>query len=228
MRQLISFILLAFASIATFAEDRLLIAVASNFEHTLKQLSADFKQQHPNIDIVSSAAASGSHFQQIRHGAPFDIFLSADANYPAQLSQHGPVIDYAFGQLALASKRRLDINHLEGVELAIANPNTAPYGKAAEQFLLTLGIQHRGPRGNNVGQTLNFLASGAVEAAFVALSQQSQANQFIWQAIPNDRYQPIRQSAILLNDSPTSRLFWHYLQSAQAKAIIIANGYGTQ
>ncbi len=228
MQQLtLLFVMFLFSAIAQ-AGDKLYIAVASNFEHTLAQLRQDFQSLAPTTEIVVSAAASGSHFQQIRHGAPFDIFLSAEADYPVKLDDQKPRLTYAYGKLALASKEPIDIDALDTVILAIANPAVAPYGTAAIDFLNTKGVTQSGPVGNSVGQTLGFLMSGSVDAALVSLSQRDLAPQFIWQPIAEQLYQPIKQAAILLNDTPISRTFWDYLQSQRAKDIISANGYGIE
>jgi molybdate transport system substrate-binding protein len=212
-------------AIPSHASEKVMVAVASNFEYTLQQLKQDFSQQHTDITIVISAAASGTHFQQIQHGAPFDIFLSADSHFPELLKDRGETITYAFGKLALASNKNIEINNLSHYTLAIANPKTAPYGLAASQFLASLNISHQGVIGHNVGQTLNYVTTGAVDGALVALAQKPLAPNLFWHEVDASAYQPIKQAAVLLKRSIAAELFWDYLQSPSAKAIIIANGY---
>nr|VFK62724.1 MAG: molybdenum ABC transporter, molybdate-binding protein [Candidatus Kentron sp. UNK]VFK70584.1 MAG: molybdenum ABC transporter, molybdate-binding protein [Candidatus Kentron sp. UNK] len=167
------------------AEGSVHIAVASNFAPTLRSLMTSFRLQSP-YGFKISTASTGKLFAQIRHGAPFDIFLSADAERPKRLIAKGDAIaeslfTYAIGRLALWQPAGAQIakdSEILGVtitRLAVANPKTAPYGKAAEETLRALGLwqtwRARLVRGENIGQTYQFVASGAVDAGLVALSQ---------------------------------------------------------
>lgn len=212
-------------SLPSYANEKILIAVASNFEQTLQQLRQDFAKAHPEVTIVISAAASGTHYQQIQHGAPFDLFLSADSEFPELLKDRGDIITYAYGKLALASKKSIEIKDLNNYRLATANPKTAPYGEAAEHFLATLGISHRGVVGHNVAQVLNYVTTGVVDAGLVASSQKTLAPDLYWLDIDRASYPPIKQDAVRLSNAKATGLFWDYLQSQAAKAIISGNGY---
>lgn len=227
-------LLLCAFSIQSQASARLFIAVASNFEPTARVLAEAFHQQHPDIEVVLSSASSGTHYQQIVRGAPYGIFLSADKRYPQTLVDEGIAGDthvYARGTLVLASKKPFEYPQAMqaiatgNARLAIANPRTAPYGLAAQQVLASTGIAAVTIQGQNVGQALNFVSSGAVDFAFAALSQVLHRDDFYWQLAPKV-YAPIEQAGILLTtQDPNASIFWQYLASAEAIAIIKAHGY---
>lgn len=216
------------------AESRLLIAVASNFEPTARALADDFQQANPAIHVVISSAASGTHFHQISRGAPFAIFLSADQDYPRKLAaagKFGAVKTYALGELVLASHQAFDYNEAmqavkTGSKIAIANPQTAPYGRAATEVLAYAGITSPAIQAQNVAQTLHFLTTGAVQYALTAKSHVLHQAPLFWLPAPKV-YGSIEQAGILLepnNDQAVA--FWHYLFSAPARNIITQFGYG--
>lgn len=192
------------------------IAVAANFAPTLKQLLNDF----PNKDKIKYqiiSAATGTLYQQITHGAPFDLFLAADSVRPERLEQEQLIVSnsrktYAFGQLALwsATEKVNDLNQLNSFSgyLAIANPDTAPYGKAAQQVLQHLSLwsalKSRVVIGININQTFQQVRSQAVPIGIVALSQ-LKMNQLEGVAIPARYYQPIAQQLVILKSSKQVR-----------------------
>lgn len=220
--------------------DKIRVAVASNFLSTAKLLAEDFQTRSPHR-LSFSAASSGKFYAQIHQGAPYDLFLSADAERPQRLSREGigrkPPVTYAIGQLVLwqpGAKQIIDQTVLENLtqqRLALANPRVAPYGVAAQQFLESMGLWQRLQpslvRGENISQAFNFVHSGNVGLGLVALSQMKTLAipQEQWWQIPPERYAPIEQQALLIQDSAASQAFWQYLQSPQARAIIHHNGY---
>ena len=234
MRALLFFITLLSLPLLGRADARLYIAVASNFEPAARALVADFEAEHQGVSVSLSSAASGTHFHQIKHGAPFAIFFSADQHYPSQLRKDprlGEIYTYARGQLVLASRSAFEYNSAidaitEGsARLAIANPNTAPYGRAAAEVLATHSFKGPLIQGQSVGQTLGFLMSGAVDFAFIARSQLLTQPDIFWQRVP-DTYSAIDQDAILLKpEDKLAQAFWSYLQSHAAQAIIQTFGY---
>ena len=169
------------------AAEEVRVAVASNFLSTFQSLAREF-EKHTGHTVVISPGSSGKLYAQITHGAPFDIFFSADDQRPRLLEEEGLAVKgtrfpYAVGRLTLWSLapdmlkdngpdvlRQAAFSHL-----AIANPKTAPYGKAAEQVLQALGlwdtVQPKLVQGENIGQTLQFVASQNADLGFVALSQ---------------------------------------------------------
>ena len=165
-------------------------AVASNFLTTFRILVSGFAHK-ANHQIVIISGSSGKLYAQIKHGAPFDLFFSADQHRPGLLEKEGTAIKgsrfpYAVGRLTLWSPETNFI-HTDGktaltqqpfAHLAIANPKTAPYGKAAEQTLRSLGLWERiKPRlvyGENIAQTFQFVSSQNAELGFVAHSQDTE------------------------------------------------------
>jgi molybdate transport system substrate-binding protein len=233
------------ASSSVQAED-LNIAVAANFVSTFTELRASFEQSSGHRLRVS-AGSSGRFYAQIKNGAPFDLFFSADQTKPQRLEAEGLVVPgsrmtYAIGALALWSAnpelvtdgaevlRRGEFN-----KLALANPRLAPYGVAAVEVLTQLGLreatQGKWVQGENIAQTYQFVSTGNAELGFVALSQITTAGQPMpgsaW-LIPAQLYQPIKQDVVLLRRGQASvaaQALLAYVQSAAAQEIIEAHGY---
>lgn len=218
-------------------------AVATNFLSTAQTLAQHFETLTGDRVVISSGS-TGKLYAQIRQGAPYHVFLAADSERPRLLEEQGLAaagsrFTYAFGKLVLWGRDgdRLgeDASALRDGRvrrLAIANPKTAPYGRAAQQTLRALGLWHtwetRLVRGENVGQTLQFAATGNVDAAFVSLAQAQQLSGHDtagWWLVPARNYDPVAQQAVLLRDRAGSRRFLSYLQSAQARRIIASSGY---
>lgn len=235
------------------AADTAMIATASNFSPTMKQLIDVFHQQHPH-QLRQTNASSGVLFSQVQHGAPFDVFFSADQRYPATLESlglaaKGSRFTYAQGQLVLVANQpfpdfttterrpiteRLSVALASGAKIAIANPDIAPYGIAAQQLLERLNLWYRYPkqliRGHNVGQALLFVASGNADYGFVARSQLALDHSLHYLPLPDNSHQPILQQAILLQsaaNNPAASAFIDFVKSKQAKAIIRQHGYLT-
>ena len=221
------------------------VAVASNFRYALQKLGADFKLKTGH-ELIISSASSGKLYAQIKHGAPFDVFLSADEKFPDllirdKIASSESAYIYALGKLVLIS----NIETRNGCEnvigstrlryLAIANPKIAPYGLAAKQVLQKLDLwQQLQPRlvmGENVAQTLQFVATKNAEAGFVAQSMLKMVKATdggcVWN-VPTDMYSPIKQKMVLLNKAKgklAALTFIQYIQSATAKEIIKSSGY---
>ena len=193
------------------------IAVAANFAPALKMLLADLPNRN-NIELQIISAATGTLYQQIKHGAPFDMFLSADTSRPARLEQDNLIIadsrkTYAYGQIALWSATQpltsLDeLNNYAG-NLAIANPDTAPYGKAAQQALQHLSlwshVEGKLITGINISQTFQQVRSQAVPLGIVAYSQLA-INDYHGIIIPSEYYQPIAQQLVIIKSTPQAKL----------------------
>ena len=221
------------------------IAVASNFTGTMKILAAQFEQQSSH-NVVLASGSTGKHFSQISNGAPFDAFFAADARRPTLLESSGLIVPgtrftYAIGRLVLWSSEDgyVDpegkvLDHGDFKRLAIANPRLAPYGKAAQQVLLTKGLwqplQKRIVRGENIAQAYQFTVSGNAQLGFVALSQIQQHNpeaQGSYWIVDPSLHDPIEQQAVLLTDKPAARSFMVFVKSNEARAILQRNGYDT-
>lgn len=219
------------------------IAVASNFRVTLEQLIKHYQTMpFAPPDIQISAASTGKLVTQILHGAPYDLFLAADANSIERLIQDQLVrpedqINYAIGQLALWQPGIVNA-HVEHTLtfncLAIANAKLAPYGAAAEQVLQSLGLVQQKAlriiRGQSVAQVYQFVASGNCEAGLLALSQliTNAVPKSQWWQVPQHHYAAIRQKAALLKqarDKAQAKSFWSFLKSPAAAQIIEDAGY---
>ena len=225
------------------------IAVASNFTHTMQELITAFEQQSPHT-IKASYGSSGKIYAQIKHGAPFDIFFSADESKPALLFDqgltHNKPFTYAFGALALWSNNpqfkgqdlKQKLHSGEYNKLALANPKLAPYGIAAMDVLDNLNLREatksKWVKGENIAQTYQFVATANADLGFIALSQviHQQNRSGIW-AVPSHLYTPIRQDAVLLKntallkDKAAATEFIQFLNLPSSQQIIQSYGYKT-
>lgn len=224
--------------------DTINIAVASNFAEPIKSIARLYEEKSGHrISLVFGA--TGKHYAQIRHGAPFAAFFAADAHRPELLEQEGIAIPgsrftYAVGRIVLWSPKQ---DYVDGEgrilqqrpfrHLAMANPRLAPYGKAAQQFLQARGLwddlQGYLVRGENIGQTFQFVRSGSADLGFVAYSQVKRPGHplegSLWE-IPAGEYDPIEQQAVLLEENPVASGFMEFVRSAEAIEIINGYGYG--
>ncbi|CAD5110164.1 molybdate ABC transporter substrate-binding protein [Zestomonas carbonaria] len=226
--------------------DEVQVAVAANFTGPVQAMTEDFEKTTGH-KLVTSFGATGQFYAQIKNGAPFEVFLSADDSTPAKLDQEGETVagsrfTYAIGTLALWSAKegyvddqgevlkRQDYRHL-----SIANPKTAPYGLAATQVLDHLGLRQavagKLVEGQNITQAHQFVASGNAELGFVALSQIYKDGQVTggsaW-IVPAELHEPIRQDAVILakgKDNPAAKAFVEYLKGEQAGKVIESYGY---
>ena len=224
--------------------DELRVAVAANFRQALETIAAAFEQQSPH-EVVLISGSTGKHYAQIVNGAPFDLFLAADAERPERLEDEGMCVPgsrftYARGRLVLWSPAddRIDPGGdvLRGNDfrhLAIANPKLAPYGRAARETLESLGLWEALAaslvRGENVGQAFQFVKSGNAELGLVAwsqLQQDGEETEGSWWLVPDTLHQPIEQQAVLLRPGAAAESFMAFLGSEKAVEIIRAHGYG--
>jgi molybdate transport system substrate-binding protein len=225
------------------AADQIRIATASNFKTAMVDIATLFEQESGH-EVMLISGSSGKHYAQIVNGAPFDAFFSADEERPIRLEKSGLAIPgsrftYAIGKLVLWSPQAGLVDAQGAVlnkagfrHLAIANPDLAPYGRAAKEVLLSLGvwdeIGDRLVRGENVNQAFQFVHSRNAELGLVAFSQlkAAPAGGSYW-LIPQDLYQPIRQQAVLLSDKPAARDFLESVQSEESREMIAEHGYQT-
>lgn len=235
---------LLFLHLAHAWGDEIQIAVASNFGAAATAIAQRFETQTGHR-VILVFGSTGKHYVQIKNGASFAAFLAADAKRPEMLEEEGAALPgtrftYALGRIVLWSPRAGYVDaggdilaHGDFRHLAIANPRLAPYGKAAQEVLqargLWDGLQRRMVRGENIGQTFQFVKSGNAELGFVAYSQVKRPDQppagSYWE-IPQALYAPIEQQAVLLKDSAAARAFLEFLKGDAALAIIGIYGYG--
>ena len=220
------------------------VAVAANFTAPMRELAKSFERATGHRALVSYGS-TGKLYAQIIHGAPFEVFLAADRERPALLHEAGlgeAGFTYAIGRLALWSPdpgliddARALLQQAGFSRLAIANPKTAPYGVGALQVLEALGalqsVQAKLVRGDNIAQTYQFVMTGNVPLAFVAISQVTDQNEGSLWVPPQSMYEPLRQNAILLErgrEAPAAQAFIDYLQSPAARSLIARYGYATE
>jgi molybdate transport system substrate-binding protein len=222
------------------------VAVAANFTAPMQQLAPLFEAASGH-QLQLSYGSSGKFFAQITQGAPFQVLLSADEGVPRRLVQAGVAVagsqfTYATGQLVLWRAQGPAV--ADGVavlrsgtlqRLAMANPELAPYGRAALETLTSLGLQRSlAPRlvmGESITQAYQFVASGNADWGLVALSQVWRDDQFSsgagWR-VPDSLHQPIHQDAVLLKPGrgqPAATAFLTWLKSEPARAVIRRFGY---
>lgn len=237
-------------SLMTQAADIPVIASASNFKFALDEIASQFTRD-TGLKVRISYGSSGNFVAQIKNGAPFEVFLSADERYVEQLVKQG-VIDnkgkrYAVGRLALVAAKGSQLKldpELKGVKallaqdeikrFAIANPDHAPYGERAQELLTALGLwselKSKLIKGENVAQAAQFALSRSTQGGIIALSL-AKAPQFqkrgSYIPLDNKLHQPLYQRmALLPKAGDTAKRFYQYIQSDAARSVIQSYGFG--
>ncbi|MDH4585242.1 molybdate ABC transporter substrate-binding protein [Pseudomonas sp. BN415] len=233
-------------SLATAFAGEVQVAVAANFSAPIQAIAKDFEKDTGH-KLVAAYGATGQFYTQIKNGAPFEVFLSADDTTPAKLEREGESVPgsrftYAIGTLVLWSARDGYVDAKGDVlktgqykHLSIANPKTAPYGQAATQVLEKLGLTKTvAPKlveGQNITQALQFVSSGNAELGFVALSQVYKDGKITsgsaW-IVPTEMHEPIRQEALILKKgqaNPAAKALVDYLKGPKAAEVIKSYGY---
>lgn len=226
------------------------VAAAANLVYALEALNAEFRKTAPDITVTSTPGASGSLFAQLKNGAPFDVFLSADTEYPkqvvaARLGDAATLRTFATGRLVLWTTRGdLDVANLEAAvrdprvqKIALAQPKTAPYGRAAQAALEKIGAwpaaQPKIVFGESITQTAQFVETGNADAGFVALSivkSPRLANKGRWAEVPPALYAsvPLDHAAVLTTrgaKNAAAKRYLDFLGSEPAKKILRDYGY---
>jgi molybdate transport system substrate-binding protein len=218
-------------------------AVAGNFAAPQRALARRFRETS-GIRVETSIGSTGQLYAQIANGAPYDVFLAADTIRPHRLEAEGLAVPgsrftYAVGRVVLYApgwdsigSGRLALRTRAFQHLAIANPETAPYGTAARAVLMEWGLWDsmlpRVVRAENVAQAFQFVESGAAEVGIVALSQVTDRNPEHYAVLPNGLYPPIQQDAVLLRpgeDHPGAQAFLSFLRSDAGRQVIARYGY---
>ena len=211
------------------------VAVATNFTSTLHAL-ADLYASASGVRLRISSASTGVHYTQIRQGAPFDVLLAADSERPARLVADGLALTdsrmvYAIGRLVLLYPGKLSGESLAALldrpdmSLAIANPELAPYGRAARDLLARFPAAN--PRvltGQNVGQASQMWVAGGADLALVSASFALEPSL----AVPADWHSPIEQEAVVLaasSQKPRAQQFLDWLAGPVAREIIQQHHY---
>ena len=233
------FLLIVFALSPTATSAEITrIATASNFKPTLIRLLDSYASDSSSHFKISSGS-SGVLYAQIRNGAPFDIFMSADMQRPALLEEEGLIVpgsrmSYAVGRLALwvpSATTQINAEFLTDFQgiLAIANPDLAPYGVAAMSMLKTLNTNNgfKIVRGNNIAQSHQFVLTGNAQAGIVALSQMKHlkvASQQYW-PVAEQLHGPIEQQLVVLKPTSQGLAFISFLNTSSAHSVLRSDGY---
>lgn len=222
------------------------VAVAANLQGVIKVLQQDFKRK-TGIEIQPIIGSSGNLAAQIKNGAPFDVFLSADMTFPETLYKAGftakaPVV-YAYGRLIICSTQNIGFENWERLlmsrrikKIAIANPTIAPYGKAAGQSLKLKGIwddiQSKIVKGESIAQVNTYITTGVVDVGFTTRAFIKDAEgkvSLYWKEVNPKTYSPIKQGLIIIKQSKqmaNAEKFYQYMMSPAAKTILKEYGYG--
>lgn len=229
----------------------LTIAAASDLQRVLDDIRYKFEYQYPNIRLQFVFASSGNLASQIEQRAPYDLFLSADEWCPHQLQKlhlanvDGPFV-YTIGRLTLWVRKDLYLN-LEREKwdvllnkkistIVIANPNVAPYGRAAESALKNMHIYHQVKAklifADSIAHAAQMLHMGTVDAGIISHSQANSLlllhNGVVWD-IPDINHEPIRQAGIVINSSihiDESKIFKDFLINHAGQIIFKKHGFG--
>lgn len=230
------------------AEKPLAIAAASDLVFCLEELNARFLREHPDGEVTVAVGSSGNFFSQIRNGAPFDVFLSADMAFPRmlveeKLADEESLTPYATGGIVLwTTKPSVDVRKglavIEGNEVArvaIANPDHAPYGRAAREALerqgLWIAAKSKLVLGENIAQAAQFVQTGNADAGIVARSlvmAPTLAKVGTWQEISRELHRPLEQGAVITRRGtrhPLARAYVEFLRSDEAREILDRYGF---
>lgn len=248
-RHLLLLALVTLASVPRLQGQPLAIAAAANLKAAMDVLKPAFEAKYPGASLQISLGASGSFTAQIQQGAPFDVFLAADAEFPAKLAAAGFVsgdsFPYATGRLMLWIRRDVGLDPpRDGLKvllnpavkrIALGNPALAPFGRSAEAALKAAGlheaVQVKLVFGENITQAAQYLQTGAAEAGFISSPQvlaTSLAHGHAW-SVPQHLYPVQKQCGVLLKRSTQPVLaaaFKAYLLGPEAQAILAKLGYG--
>lgn len=222
------------------------IAAASDLRFALDEILVGFRAANPAVGVEAAYGSSGNFFAQIREGAPFDVFLSADSDYARRLAAEGlseAPFPYAVGRLALVVSKDSGLDPKGFGELlksptirriAIANPAHAPYGRAAEAALQTWRIRDlvatKLVLGDSVSQAAQFVDAGAAQAGIVALSLvRSGSSRLAFAEIPEGAHPPLDQAGVVLKRTPApdaARAFQAYLTGEAGRTVLSRYGFG--
>lgn len=226
------------------------IAAAADLEFALKDVVAAFEESHPDIKVSTTTKSSGILFTQLTQNAPFDVFLSADIQYPKKLVEQDLAIAdseflYAHGHLVVWVLKDSPLELADGSldvlldprvkKIAIANPQFAPYGRAAEAALTKLELYDKVKDqlvlGENISQTAQFVNSGAADVGIIALSlalapPMKDKGRYI--SVPTDAYPTLEQGGVILKRSEhpdAARRFCEFLRGSDGVAILGRYGF---
>jgi molybdate transport system substrate-binding protein len=247
MKKVFFVLLLCLCASAAVAQE-IAVAAAADLSSVFPQIAARFEKE-TGRKVRVSYGSSGQFFLQIENGAPYDLFFSADLEYPRRLAAEGfadagTIQEYAVGKVVLYVPNGSKVDPAEGLRvllspqlsrIAIANPTHAPYGRAAVEALKSAGlyepVKSKLVMGENISQAAQFVQSGNAEAGLIALSLASSpamrsAGRFA--ELPLSSYTPLQQAAVILKNSHNrngAELFLAYLRRPEIAALLVRYGF---
>ena len=251
MRILSICVALLASALQVFAQESLTVAAAADLQPVMTDIAARFEQQS-GARVKLSFGSSGNFFAQIENGAPYDVFFSADVDYPTKLQaagriEPGSLYMYATGKIALWASEGSTVDVSKGLsilgadaakKIAIANSAHAPYGRAAEAALKSAGlwdsVSSKLVLGENIAQTAQFVQSGNADVGIVALSlvlapgMKGKGRYFV---VPQNLYPPLQQAAVILKDSQhknLARMFLQFVKSNEIAFLLRQYGFSSE
>lgn len=223
------------------------VAAASDLKYALDDVVAEFAEEHPDIEVAVTYGSSGNFATQIRQGAPFNVYLSADITLAEELAEEGfgdpaDVFEYAVGRLVVWAAADSPADAEAGIEgltadavrtVAIANPEHAPYGRAAVAAMETAGVasqlEAKLVMGENIAQAAEFALSGNADAGIIALSlalSPGMKDAGSYSEVPLDSFPTLHQGGLLLADAPEgARELVAFIQSERGQQILADYGF---
>ena len=225
------------------------IAVAANMKDAFAEINTAYRATgKPELRVVFGS--SGNFTAQIMNGAPYTLLIAADEYFPLELYRNGKAVDegaiYAIGKLAIIAKKSLNLSSAaskadiaaaitKANKVAIAKPELAPYGKAAVEYLKSEGLwdlaKDKLIYGDNIGVATMYVASGAADIGFTALSLAMSPELMkttSYSTLNHPSYEPIKQRMVLMKNAPAGAVdLYRFMQGAQAKSILHKYGYTT-
>ncbi len=246
--RMLAIVFLMFLSMVGLEAQEISVAAASDLQFALQDISTKFRNES-GITVRVTYGSSGNFTTQIENGAPFDVFLSADTKYPERLiadgfAEGGSLYGYARGRLVLWVPKESKLNLQQGMsvllrgdvhKIAIANPKHAPYGRAAEEALKSVGVYDRVAGklvlGENISQTAQFVQSGNADIGLIAFSlavSPPMASKGRYFEVPSTMYTPIQQAAVIVKESThraDATKFLAFMRSEGARKILKEYGF---
>lgn len=248
-RYFVAFVLMWLTTAGSRAAE-LSIAAASDLKFALDELASEFRTNHPDITVKITYGSSGNFYAQLQNRAPFDLYFSADVDYPRKLADAGLALDaniflYAVGRIVVWTPSNSPVNVEKlGIQslfapsvkkIAIANPQHAPYGRAAVAALKSLKVyeqvEQRLVYGENIAQTAQFVQSGAADIGIIALAlavapQMRDAGRH-WE-IPLDAYPRMDQGGMILKwtkEAAAARIFRDFVLGKHGRQVLKRYGF---
>ena len=248
IRVILALCLFVITSVNLAVAEEITIAAASNLNFAFREIAMEYEKASGN-QVRLTFGSSGNFYAQIQNGAPFDLFFSADIEYPQKLEEVGLTVpgsldQYAIGRIVLWTGHESRIDVTKGMEalreptvkkVAIANPKHAPYGRAAvaamEYFKVYGQVKDKLVLGENISQAAQFIESGACDIGIIALSLAvtpvMKSKGMYWE-IPAGAHLPLEQGVVILKSSKqqeSAKQFLAFIKGAQGQEIMKRNGF---